>query len=361
MRTLITTVGTSVLGNFRRELPSGSSLTDLPDVTVFSQWMANSNPAKASAETNTWRGINAFDSSDTRAVLIHTDTEDGAFCAEMLASYAVSNGIQAVTVRVNGLTYDQPDHFNKGLANLARAICSAKRTAETRGYAEIVATGGFKAETAIANLIGALLNLDVHYIHEKLDRVITIQSLPVSLDIQWIRSDPVQRLLNAITVADDHCVMLSDEIRALLKQDERMQLLAESVFMAEGSMVELTVLGEIALELKSQPPLVWPSICDSDPARKVLLNTGHHHPDGWQQFLATLSRSAYVTSIRFDGAIRQQGFRNIGPVVGSNSDIGAFLDDQRSPPLQLRVTTTATDERQRHLVIGLLKKELGIR
>lgn len=361
MRTLITTVGTSILGNFRKELPSGSPLTDLPNEDVFNQWMANSNPAKASAETNTWQGINAFDSSDTRAVLIHTDTEDGAFCAGMLKSYASSNGIDAVAVRVNGLTYDQPDQFNKGLANLARAICSAKRTAETRGYAEIVATGGFKAETAIANLIGALLNIDVHYIHEKLDRVITIQSLPVSLDIQWIRSDPVQRLLKAITLADDHCVMLNDEIRALLKQDERIQLLVESVFMPEGSMVELSVLGEIALELKSHSPLVWPIICDTDPSKKVLLNLGHHHPDGWQQFLATLSRSAYVTSIRFDGAIRPQGSRHIGPIAGSNSDIGATLDDQKSPPLQLRVTTTATDERQRYLVIGLLKKELGIR
>jgi hypothetical protein len=52
---------------------------------------------------------------------------------------------------------------------------------------------------------------------------------------------------------------------------------------------------------------------------------------------------------------------HIGPMPGSHNDLAASISDQRSPPLRLRVTTTATTTRQLQMISNLLRKELGIK
>jgi len=46
----------------------------------------------------------------------------------------------------------------------------------------IVATGGFKAEAACANLVGLLFGAPVYYIHERFGEVVELPPLPVAWD-----------------------------------------------------------------------------------------------------------------------------------------------------------------------------------
>ena len=48
------------------------------------------------------------------------------------------------------------------------------------------ATGGFKAEIAFLNLLGALLAVEVFYIHEKFREVIRLPHLPLTWDADWV-------------------------------------------------------------------------------------------------------------------------------------------------------------------------------
>ena len=357
MRTLITTVGTSVLTNHRRAHPGEVS----PATNKVLEWVSRVGPTEACAATNSWHRLDALGDRETRIVLVHSSTIEGRLASEILLEYAKSHGAEALHVEVPRLAAAAADQFNQALASLARIICDEVRKAERHGWAEIVATGGYKAETAVANLIGALLEIPVHYIHESFKEIVTFKPLPVSFNLTWLQEDATAKLLDKLAAGDKHCLTLDHELRSLLNRDERLWLLVETVNVGETVLAEATHLGEIALAMRGEAPVQWPPGCPTPPHKKVHLETSHHKPAGWKSFLDTLAGSAYTTSIRFDGKLGKEAGLFVGPAQDSISDIAASLGDQKSPPLRLRVATTAECEKQRQMIIRVLKSELGIR
>lgn len=356
MRTLITTIGTSVLTNgklWRHGEP-------VPERHPVEHWLSATDPVAASAETNSWHRLDALGAAETRVVLAHSSTNEGRLAAEVLADYARNFGPEAVLVEVPRLGQTGEGDFNRALASLAKIICEQAFLAGRRGYAEIIATGGYKAETAVATTIGAMLKIPVHYIHESFKDIVTLEPLPVSLDIGWLNQPATSAFLDILAGSLDHCVGLNDKLRALLKAEERLWLLVNSVSVGEGTLMEANPLGEIAIALRGEAPVQWPARCETLPADKVRLDLGHHKPAGWRQFIDTLSGCSFVTGLRFDGALGKATGMHVGPAPGSVTDIAASLGDQASPPLRLRVGTTANCDRQRRMVIGLLKRELGL-
>lgn len=357
MRTLITTVGTSVLTNHSK-WKSGSPL---PDVVEIDNWLATADPVLASAETHSWFRLGILNGEECRIVLVHSHTAEGIFAAERLKVFAENHLLQAVTCEAQDLDHGRPDDFNRGLSSLARVICEEKTKADKHGYAEIVATGGFKAEAAVANLVGTILRVPVHYLHESFRQIVTLDPMPVGMNIQWLETGPVRTLIDLFLVEHDHCLAMTDTIRSLIRADERIAYLIESATMAEGSMVAPTALGEIAIALRGQAPESWPPTCDTSPNDKIALDADHHKPHGWKAFLERLALSSFTTHIRFDGTAGNRANMHIGPMPGSCNDLAASISDQRSPPLRLRVTTTATTIRQLQMISNLLRKELGIK
>ena len=123
--------------------------------------------------------------------LFHSDTDDGEAIATVLESYFTRTRWNVNIHRVEGLRDDAPDKFRtQGLRNLAKLFGEQVREAhrEHRSCA-INATGGYKAQIAIAVLMGQALDIPVYYKHERFDAIIPFPPMPVALDFSlWERA-----------------------------------------------------------------------------------------------------------------------------------------------------------------------------
>src|SRR5439155_17166523 len=93
------------------------------------------------------------------------------------------------TIRVPDLQDRDPRLFRtRGLRNLAREICAVIRQRSAVACA-INATGGYKAQIAIAVLLGQALGVPVYYKHELFTEIIAFPPMPVALDFEvWLRA-----------------------------------------------------------------------------------------------------------------------------------------------------------------------------
>lgn len=350
-RTVLTTVGTSLLTNGDRPWAGWRHKQPLPDADPVDIWLKQADPIKTSAETHTWCRLGLFDAEDKggiEVVLIHSQTIDGQFCAERLVSAALAKGVKARRRQVDGLDYSDDQKFNRGLRQLARIVGEEIKRGQASGTVELAATGGFKAEIAIANLVGALSDTPVHYIYEQFTSLITIKPIPVMLRADWIGDGAGRKLLETFESASN--VVPVSTIESLLKQDERLLTLVE----VDGGDAALNLLGEMALRLLETPRETWPPITDISPEDKKRLDSAaHHRPRGWEQTVDTIASSRYVTWIRYEGSV-SGGCMKEAP--DSESDLIHRIEGP--PALTLRISTTATNAGQRRLVQQLLRKEL---
>ncbi len=352
MRTYVTTVGVSLVTNHKKSRNDAPA----PSAEELCRWADSVTWKEASAESNTWQQLGVGDGED-RVILLHSETAEGEICAGALSMLARGRGVHAETVQVTGLANRPgmgPTAFNRGVARLAHAIMDAIRNGRARGTVEIVATGGFKPEASIAHQVGAILQVPVHYIHEALREVVTLDPLPVALDLAWIHSGPGKALLDRFN-PDQGGLIAVGEIESILRQDERLQLLLD---IEPGlSLAGLNVLGQLATGLLGGPPLGWPDPSPIPPGRKIKLNMDHHKPRGWDAWLARIAASAYVTSIRFE-QVRLGSGRMIGPAPGSDSELlGSYSDGDIWRGV--RIGTTCTNTGQLQMVENLLNKELA--
>src|SRR5262249_45389116 len=76
----------------------------------------------------------------------------------------------------------------KGLRNLVRTLCRVVRE-RTATACAMNATGGYKAQIAVAVLLGQALGIDVYYMHERFSEIVAFPPLPVALDFEvWMRA-----------------------------------------------------------------------------------------------------------------------------------------------------------------------------
>lgn len=221
MRTVIVTVGTSLLTNAQRD--AGKSPLTGADLMAYLHRM----PAeKASAETNS---LTRILTPDDRMVFLHSQTDEGKRCAEVLVQYYRQAGYDADLREVPDLTYAERRFKNRGLRSLVSTLIGLIDQERRAGRDVVInATGGFKAEVAYATLVGVLLDVPVYYIHEAFGDIIEMPSLPIAWDYSlladhedfftWIRSDlrrtrEVERRLSRIP----DC---SNEVRLLLEAEE---------------------------------------------------------------------------------------------------------------------------------------------
>jgi hypothetical protein len=80
------------------------------------------------------------------------------------------------------------DFRTHGLRNLVRRLCEVLRN-HTPAVCAINATGGYKAQIAVAVLLGQTLGVPVFYKHELFDEVIAFPPLPVAWDMDvWMQA-----------------------------------------------------------------------------------------------------------------------------------------------------------------------------
>lgn len=197
--TLLCTVGTSLLGNLQRLDAGDRSIPDAPalkrafdagDWPQLGRVLARLEPTArfCGAEINTLAQLrNHPDLALRRVMFFVSDTPDGRRLGEVLRHYMTARrdlGLETeAPVVVPQLQDDRPRDFkNHGLRNLVRLLGEHIRRAGKPEFVAIDATGGYKAQIAVAVVLGQALGIPVFYKHERFNETIAFPPLPVSLD-----------------------------------------------------------------------------------------------------------------------------------------------------------------------------------
>ncbi|MCZ2342464.1 MAG: putative CRISPR-associated protein [Bacteroidales bacterium] len=195
------------------------------------------------AEINSVASLIAHDyaPADCGVYFFHSDTHDGRAIAEVLAKLFAARGhAPSTAVPVPDLQDIDPKRFRtKGLRNLAKLLCQKVRDHGANACA-INATGGYKAQIAVAVLLGQALNVPVYYKHERFEEIIPFPPMPVSLDFEvWMR------LSGMLAVLQRETDLVRKDLFDQEEWDEKAESLVNGTDIDGVEYIELSATGEI--------------------------------------------------------------------------------------------------------------------
>ncbi len=252
--TLLCTVGTSLfypnLSGLTRESQSDPALAALAQAYAAKNWREVADRLHHVTPTERLCGaeINSVTELLTdgliekaRLHLLFSDTDDGRAIAQVLQAYFETDGWQVQTHCVADLRDNDPQAFRtRGLRNLAKVL--GERMYEAGGKADfcaINATGGYKAQIAIAVLMGQALGIPVYYKHERFDAIIPFPPMPVSLDSSlWEGASGMFMVLGKVDACEPY-----ERFRE--EWDERFETLIDRVQIDGEDYLELSTTGQI--------------------------------------------------------------------------------------------------------------------
>ena len=343
MRTIVVTVGTSLLANARRNGPANPSDAVLVEAL-------RTDPVRASAESHTLYRL-GLDRQD-KLVFLHTDTNEGYRCARCFTEHYRSLVQEARREKIPDLSYNISTFASRGLRALARALAAVSIAARREGREPVFcSTGGFKPETALAAICGQLLGVEVWYVYETFSELVRFPPLPIGWDLRLVGRSDVQEFLT----------WLKADLRRIEEARSRVQALGEDmgalVEQDEGYLV-LSPLGELLHEVLSQghvaPACDWPEPYDAPPEEKVRIGEDHHNPRGTESQCDRLARSRYVVSVR-TGSLEDSAHTRVAS-VDERGRI-TFLYSDGSKAINLHVATTARGLQQTELLAGYFFRE----
>jgi len=114
--------------------------------------------------------------------LLHSDTEEGAGCAEVIRAFLVEREkLWCELCPVRSLQHRAANRFRvEGLRQLVSEL--ARIHTSCGGSMAIDATGGYKAQVAVATVFGQAFGSPVLYRFEQFDHVIEIPPMPITVD-----------------------------------------------------------------------------------------------------------------------------------------------------------------------------------
>lgn len=290
--------------------------------------------------------------------LFHSDTDDGWNIARLLQRTYVHRGMREDRVQlqvIEDLRDSDPKVFRtKGLRNLVRKLCYCIRTFSPDACA-INATGGYKAQIAIAVIIGQALQVPVYYKHEFFTEhpIISFPPLPITLDESVWHSN--MTLFEELHEADDF-VPASRYDKEL---DEVLESLMEREWQEGEEFLMLSSAGQILHEkCKDSLPEVVEPLGKAKSKRPLIFSKDHGSEKQHliRPFLEEVRDSnLFVVTCRswyFNPDLPQRShFRmSRGQVTGVYSD-GSFT-------AKFDVMTTAEAENQKPLAVKRLNQWL---
>lgn len=220
MRTIVTTVGTSLLNNAKRDLGPNAAQPTEPQLANY---LRHTEARTASAETNSLSRL--LQEGDFIAFLC-SHTEEGKRCADALSRHYASANRQSRVIEVADLTYSESRFKMRGLRSLVAKLIEVIRDERRKQRSVVVnATGGFKAEIAYATVVGLLFDVPVYYIHEAFNDIIEMPPTPISWDyslladfdefFQWLAED-----YRPSSEAEARLKALPSEVHLLLAEED---------------------------------------------------------------------------------------------------------------------------------------------
>ncbi len=194
LRVVVVTVGASLLSNYcaRRGIQQASLLESGRAAEELVGYINSGSGAdwlyRACAETNTLERI--LKQGDS-IIFIHSETEEGRICAEALKAFYSGRGYWADTKVVKDLKYDERRFSIIGLHSLINMLIEIFESERRSGNDVVLAaTGGFKAEMAYATVASLLYGVEVYYIHERFNDVISLPAIPIFFNPDiWIKHE----------------------------------------------------------------------------------------------------------------------------------------------------------------------------
>ena len=217
------------------------------------------------------------------------------------------------------------DFKTHGLRNLVRAIGEyLQRMGGTENVA-IDATGGYKAQIAIAVVIGQALNIPVYYKHERFSEIIDFPPMPVTLDYD---------------ILAEHADILTDFERGeafsageLGEVSERLRVFLNEIDIDGEPYYELNAIGQVYLtgfRLRYQQRIELAKVEN----RKSPTFRDDHYPKGFKDFVNKVwQENHWITtahSVPYSGqaAIKDIGFK-VMPQGEERHLIGTFQDENQ--------------------------------
>jgi len=346
--TLVSTVGTSLLNPFKNTPLEGAAPAELAED------LRRKDPADRTcgAEINSVADMRArgLVAGDAKLHFCVSDTPSGRRVGAVLAEYFGREGAICEVHAIEGLRDDDTRLFKTvGLRNLARKLGELVRRAGDARFVAINATGGFKAQIAVAVLIGQALGVAVHYKFELFPEIIEFPPMPVSFDFELLGR-----------FADDLCAFEDGEVVARREEDVEpaLRVLLEEVPNEDGrSLWALAPIGQIYLEgFRLRHPAARSLPPNADAPAEVRLRDDHF-PDGFREYLERVCReNRFVTrchTIPYEGqrAIRDRSFRvRDGEIVAEYVDRSGFgaraaMLTTAKRPVELAVAAQFLNER----------------
>ncbi|MBO9309041.1 MAG: putative CRISPR-associated protein [Chloroflexi bacterium] len=340
---LISTVGTSIItnisGQYRGEKDSGVSQEMHEKLKRFlneRNWgqlarvLASVEPTAriCGAEINSVAEIVRRQRIDLRHIhLLVSDTDEGQNVGKLLESYFIERtnrdlpNLQTVEYHtVAGLQDREPARFRAlGLRNLVREIGNLVKRYD-RSNVLIDATGGYKAQIAIAVVFGQALEIPVMYRHERFPEIIAIPPMPIAFDYALLGENA-----DVLAFFERGAAVSSAE---LPEMDERLRVLLEEVEVDSETLFELSAVGQIYL---TGFRLRFPrsaALAEVAPSEKRPPSFGdHHYPIGFKAFVEKVcAEVGWIKTAHTVPYDRQRSIKGTAFYVSGNRLIGTYQD-----------------------------------
>ena len=199
MKTVITTVGTSLIINYQKS--NNNRLTthknylasaykekeDKHDKLIkesISKWISDNS--YASAEISSLYKIQQNQEDEIKVILITTDTIGSNLCAELLNDFfknkdnIIINKIYCIP-KLN--VKSRNDFVKEGVPNL---IMQLSVILENEYNPIFNITGGYKGIIPLLTIYSAVNDCEINYIYEEFKELISIPKLPIKIDIDFV-------------------------------------------------------------------------------------------------------------------------------------------------------------------------------
>ncbi|MGA7499671.1 MAG: putative CRISPR-associated protein [Isosphaeraceae bacterium] len=315
------------------------------------------------AEINSLASLVAkgYAAADANLVFCHSDTADGQAIGRILEVYFRRAGHSSAQARTITDLQDRDARLfrTRGLRNLAREVCKVIRDYGPPSCA-INATGGYKAQIAVAVLMGQALGVPVYYKHELFDEIIAFPPMPVAFDFEaWMR---ISGLLTALEQEPQP----ADELEDYPDDAETIESLVNREEVDGRDYLELSATGQIFHETfrerfrTHRDHVLPPAVPSGQKKPPHFEDSGHMHAvRGLEAFLQKLTDQVpqvarCVTYYSHPSLPRPSRFW-----VNADGPVGQFSDGKAL--VKFRVETRATTRGQMAAVAAALNDWLAQR
>ncbi|MBT8763257.1 putative CRISPR-associated protein [Desulfohalobiaceae bacterium Ax17] len=351
--TLLCTVGTSFLGNLKRLEPGSDMPAEWEEIRLSSEqkdWkrvarlMANIDPAHGccGAEINTIEHLRYKKGIDLdNLIFLVSDTEQGRNMGQFLKKYfALRKDLKFKTLDyavIENLQDEAPRDFRtKGLRNLVKTIGDYIQRFGGERFVALDATGGYKAQIAIAVVIGQALNIPVYYKHERFNEIIDFPPLPISLDYDLVgeNADILMSLEQGSCFAESELGVI----------DERLKIFLTEVEVDGERLYELSPIGQVYLLSYDRRHQSAPQTLEKAVERKEpTFGNDHHYPGGLKKFVNKIwEENKWIKTIHTEPYYGQRDIKGKHFRVKSDKDgyklIGTYKHKDFGARFRIRIS-----------------------